>query len=90
MNNHRYPLRSDPNVVLVLPLHTDRRVHNNSVSATTSDASTTMATGQQSFDVPPDPTAQASVVDTLSDILAQLTTINKRLELQGEAIHLPP
>jgi hypothetical protein len=86
MNNRRYSLRSDPNVILVPPLHTNRRVHNNLVSATTSDASTTMSTEQPSSDVPPDPTAQASVADTLSTILAQLTTINKRLEIQSEAI----
>jgi hypothetical protein len=36
--------------------------------------------------VPPDPVAQAFVADTLLTILAQLTTINKRLEIQSEAI----
>jgi hypothetical protein len=85
-NNHRYSLRLDPNVILVPPLHTDRRVHNNLVSVTTSDASTTMSTEQPSSSVPPDPVAQASVADTLSTILAQLTPINKRLKIQSEAI----
>jgi hypothetical protein len=28
-NNRRYSLRSDPNVILVPPLHTNRRVRNN-------------------------------------------------------------
>jgi hypothetical protein len=87
-NNRRYPLRSNPNVFLVPPLHTDRRIRNNLVSTTTSDASTTMSTGQPSFDVPPDPAVQASVADTLLTILTQLTTINKRLEIQSEAISL--
>jgi hypothetical protein len=41
-NNHRPPLHLDPNVVLVPPLRTDCWVRNNLVSATTSDASTTM------------------------------------------------
>jgi hypothetical protein len=45
-----------------------------------------MSTEQPSSGVPPDPAAQASVADTLSTILAQLTTINKRLEIQSEAI----
>jgi hypothetical protein len=85
-NNRRYPLCSDPNVILVPPLHIDRRVRNNLVSATTSDASTTMSTGQPSSDVPPDPAAQASIADTLSTILTQLTMINKHLEIQSEAI----
>jgi hypothetical protein len=83
-NNRRYSLRSDPNIILVPPLRTDRRVHNNLVSATTSDASTTMSTAQPSSDVPPDPAAQASVTDTLLTIFAQFTTINKRLEIQSD------
>jgi hypothetical protein len=28
-NNRRYPLRSDPNIILVPPLRIDRRVRNN-------------------------------------------------------------
>jgi hypothetical protein len=86
MNIHRYPLRSDPNAVLVPMLRTHHWVRNNLVSATTSDVSMTMSTDSQSSDVPPDPTAQAPITDTLSHILGQLTTINMRLELQGEAI----
>jgi hypothetical protein len=39
--------------------------------------------------VPNDPTALVEIVDTLSNILAQLTTINKRLKLRGEAIAPP-
>jgi hypothetical protein len=39
---------------------------------------------------PPDgqnnPQGNKQIVDTLSTILAQLTTINKRLELQSESI----
>jgi hypothetical protein len=85
-NNRRYSLRSDPNIILVPPLHTDRRVRNNMVSVTTSDASTTMSIEQPSSGIPPDPAAQASIADTLSTIPAQLTTINKRLEIQSEAI----
>jgi hypothetical protein len=34
-NNRRYSLRSDPNVILVPPLHTDRRVGNRATLSST-------------------------------------------------------
>jgi hypothetical protein len=84
----RYPLRSNPRVVLVSPLHTpSRRRRINLVSETTTDASTAMSTDQRLSGVVDDPAAQSEDVTTaLTQILGQLTTINKRLEIQGELL----
>jgi hypothetical protein len=85
-NNHRYPQRSDPDVVLIPPLRTDSRVHNNLVSASRTSTLTVMMMDQRPPDAPHDPATLTTITDTLHNILAQLTTINKRLELQGESI----
>jgi hypothetical protein len=84
----RYPLRSNPRVVLVLPLHTPpRRRCINLVTETTTDASTAMSTDQRSSGVVDDPVKQSEDVTTaLTQILGQLATINKRLEIQGELL----
>jgi hypothetical protein len=79
----RYSLCSDPVVVLILLLRTPCRRRNNLVSDSIPDASTSMVTFGASNDL----VASTELVDMLSNILAQLTTINKRLQLQGEAIN---
>jgi hypothetical protein len=45
-----------------------------------------MATDSRPPDDSQDPTASIAITDTLHTILAQLSTMNKRLELQSEAI----
>jgi hypothetical protein len=65
-----------------LLLRTPCRRHNNLVSDSIPDASTSMVMFGTSNDL----VASTELVDMLSNILAQLTTINKRLQLQGEAI----
>jgi hypothetical protein len=84
----RYPLRSNPRVVLVSPLHTpSRRRRINLVLETTTDASTAMSTNQRPSGVVDDPAAQSEdVTTTLTQILGQLATINKHLEIQGELL----
>jgi hypothetical protein len=84
----RYPLRSNPGVVLVSPLHTPpRRRCINLVSETTTDASTAMSTDQRPSGVVDDPAKQSEdVTSALTQILGQLATINKRLEIQGELL----
>jgi hypothetical protein len=42
-NPPRYPLRSNPHVVLVPPLNSDRRVRNNLVSDSSTSAPVTMS-----------------------------------------------
>lgn len=81
----RYPLRSDPHAVLVPPLNFDRRVHNNLVSVSSNGAPATMTTESRTG-VPKDSGVPAEIANTLSTILAQLSTINKWLELQGVVI----
>jgi hypothetical protein len=81
----RYPLRSDPDAVLISPLITDRRSHINFVSDSRAGASVAMASDSR----PPgtqDLAESATIVDALHTILAQLSTINKRLELQSETL----
>jgi hypothetical protein len=77
------PLHSDPHAVP--PLNSDHWVHNNLVSDFSNGAPATMTTDSRSS-APKDFGVSAEIADTLSTILAQLSTINKRLELQGEAI----
>jgi hypothetical protein len=45
-----------------------------------------MSTDPRLPDTPKDPAGKEPIVDTLTNILTQLTMINKRLDLQGEAI----
>jgi hypothetical protein len=85
----RYSLHSDPTAVLVSPMLTPHRCHNNLVSDSSPDTSTSMAAESWMPSVPNDPTALAEIVDTLSNILSQLTTIYKRLKLRGEATARP-
>jgi hypothetical protein len=59
------------------------------VSDSILDASTSMALESWTPGIPNDHAALAELANTLSNILAQLTTINKHLELQGEANHVP-
>jgi hypothetical protein len=71
--------------VLVSPLRTDRCSRINLVSDSRAGASAAMASDSW----PPgaqDPAASEAIADTLNTILAQLSTINKRLELQGEIL----
>jgi PPE-repeat protein len=81
-----HSLRSNPFAELISPLHTPRRRHINLVSVFSSDTPAAMA-----FDARPpggqnDPSGNKQLANTLFNILAQLTTINKRLELQSETI----
>jgi hypothetical protein len=85
-NINHYPLRYYPHIVLVLPLHTDHRSCNNLVSTYNTSASAAMATDPRLFGALKDPRVPTELSNMLTNILAQLTTINKRLELQGEAI----
>jgi hypothetical protein len=71
--------------VLVSPLITDRRSRINLVSYYRAGASVAMASDSR----PPgaqDPAESATIADTLHTILAQLSTINKCLELQSETL----
>jgi hypothetical protein len=81
----RYSLQSDPDAVLVSPLRTDRRSHNNLVSDSGAGASAAMTTDSRPSDAQ-DPASPDAIADTLHTILAQLETINKRMELQSETL----
>ena len=83
----RYPLRSNPGVVLVSPLHTPHRRHNNLVSASRPGASATMSNSPDNR--PPgasDPDRQDEILTTLHSIMAQLTSLSNRVDLQGSTV----
>jgi hypothetical protein len=85
-NLPRYPQRSNPHAVLVPPLNSERRVCNNLVSASSTGAPTTMSAPDNRPPGASDPNRQADLADTLSTIMAQLTMINNRLDLQGATL----
>jgi hypothetical protein len=85
-NIHQYPLPYYPHIVLVLPLHTDHRSCNNLVSTYNTSASAAMATNPRLTGALKDPRVPTELSNMLTNILAQLTTINKHLKLQGEVI----
>jgi hypothetical protein len=85
-NPPRYPLRSNPHVVLVPPLDSNRRVHNNLVSASSTDTLVTMSAPDNRPPDASDPDRQADHVETLNTIMVQLSTISNRLDLQGATL----
>jgi hypothetical protein len=80
-----YSLCSDPDAVLVSPLRTDRQSRNNLVSDSGAGASAATTTDSRPSGAQ-DPASPDAIADTLHTILAQLATINKRLELQSETL----
>jgi hypothetical protein len=85
-NLPRYPLRSNPHIVLVPPLNSDHQVRNSLVSASSTDAPMTMSTPDNRPPDASDPNRQADHADTLSMIMAQLTMISNGLDLQGATL----
>jgi hypothetical protein len=84
----RYPLCSDPQATLLSPLHTpSRRCRNNLVSNIDTGTSVTMSTPDNwSPDASTDSRKQADLANTLNSIMAQLTLIGNRLNLQGATL----
>jgi hypothetical protein len=78
-----YPLRSNPHIVLLPPLNSDRRVCNNLVSDSSTGAPVTMSAPDNWPPSAINPDRQVDLTDTLSTITAQLTMISNRLDLQG-------
>jgi hypothetical protein len=66
-------------------LRTDRRSRNNLVSDSRAGASAAMTTDSR-LSGAQDPASPDAIVDMLHTTLAQLATINKRLELQSETL----
>jgi hypothetical protein len=80
--SHRYLLRFDPDAILIPLLQSDHRGHINLVLDSRQGASVATVTDSQPPDNSQYPAASTAITGTLHTILAQLTTMNKHLELQ--------
>jgi hypothetical protein len=85
---YSYPLHSNPQATLLSPLHIPScQLCNNLVSDDHTGASAIMSTlDNRPPGAPTDSGKQADLANTLNSIMAQLTSIGSRLDLQGATL----